>query len=489
MEESKSEGAAMAETGLTHECGVFGCVAAGEWPTRMDVAQVVCLGLIALQHRGQESAGIVTSEGTGKQNFNVHKGMGLISNIFNNDAMERLRGNLGIGHTRYSTAAASEVINCQPFVVHTAYGPLSLAHNGELVNARALRQQVHSRGVGLSTHSDSELITQTLCLDPPGGEGERPDWPGRIRHLMALTPLAYSLVIMDNDRIYGVRDPYGNRPLCLGKVLPEGADAASCQDVDVEAWVISSESCSFQSIGARFVREVLPGEIVELSRDGVSTLGVVDRPAGRPPAFCIFEFVYFSRPDSIYEGQTVYSVRKESGRMLWRESPVEADIVSSVPESGTAAAHGFARESGLPFTEVLCKNRYVGRTFIQPNTRLRKLGVAMKFGALSEEVAGKRIVLIDDSIVRGNTISPIIRLLRDAGAREVHIRVASPPLKHPCYMGINIPTKQELVANRLDSAQLAAHVGADSLEYLSVKGLVQAVRHGAKTKEENSGGG
>lgn len=474
-------------TGLTHECGLFGCVATGEWPTQMDVAQVVCLGLIALQHRGQESAGIATSDGSGRQNFNVHKGMGLISTIFNNDAMEKLRGNLGIGHTRYSTAASSSLVNCQPFLVHTAYGPLSLAHNGELVNAGDLRSQVYDRGVGLSTHSDSELITQTLCLDPPGGKGCRPDWPARIRHLMALTPLAYSLLIMDNDRIYGVRDLYGNRPLCLGRVIPEGSDPLTCPDADAEAWVISSESCSFQSIGARYVREVLPGEIVELSRDGVKSLATVERPAGQLPAFCIFEFVYFSRPDTVYEGQTVYSVRKESGRMLWRESPVEADVVSSVPESGTAAAFGFARESGLPFREVLCKNRYVGRTFIQPNTRLRKLGVAMKFGALSEEVAGKRVVLIDDSIVRGNTVGPIIKLLRDAGAREVHIRIASPPLKYPCYMGINIPTREELVANRLDSERLAAHVGADSLAYLSVEGLVQAVRHGAKTKEEDSG--
>ncbi|XP_034256981.1 amidophosphoribosyltransferase-like [Thrips palmi] len=481
-----SEPAALPPTGLTHECGVFGCVAAGDWPTQMDVAQVVCLGLIALQHRGQESAGIVTSKGTGGHNFNVCKGMGLISNIFNNEAMEKLKGNLGIGHTRYSTAAASEVINCQPFVVHTAYGPLSLAHNGELVNAKELRAQVYDRGVGLSTHSDSELITQTLCLDPPGGLGGRPDWPGRIKHLMALTPMAYSLLIMDNDRVYGVRDPYGNRPLCLGKVVPEGVQGLG-RESDADAWVISSESCSFQSIGARFVREVLPGEIVELSKDGVKTLDTVGRADGGLPSFCIFEFVYFSRPDTIYEGQTVYSVRKESGRMLWRESPVEADIVSSVPESGTAAAHGFARESGLPFTEVLCKNRYVGRTFIQPNTRLRKLGVAMKFGALAEEVAGKRLVLIDDSIVRGNTIGPIIKLLRDAGAKEVHIRIASPPLKFPCYMGINIPTREELVANKLEPADLAAHVGADSLAYLSVDGLVQAVRHGAKSKKEDSG--
>ncbi|ALC47863.1 Prat [Drosophila busckii] len=465
-------------TGLTHECGVFGAIACGDWPTQIDIAHVICLGLVALQHRGQESAGIATSEGKCSKNFNVHKGMGMISTLFNDDSMKNLRGNLGIGHTRYSTAGGSGVVNCQPFVVHTAHGALALAHNGELVNNESLRREVLGRGVGLSTHSDSELIAQSLCCAPEDvSEHDGPNWPARIRHFMMLAPLSYSLVIMLKDKIYAVRDTYGNRPLCIGKIVPiNSGPAANNSETPAEGWVVSSESCGFLSIGARYVREVEPGEIVELTRRGFRTVDIVERPDFKRMAFCIFEYVYFARGDSIFEGQMVYSVRLECGRQLWREAPVEADIVSSVPESGTAAAHGYARESGLEFAEVLCRNRYVGRTFIQPSTRLRQLGVAKKFGALSGNVAGKRLVLIDDSIVRGNTIGPIIKLLRDAGAREVHIRIASPPLQYPCYMGINIPTREELIANKLNPMQLARHVGADSLVYLSVAGLVQTVQ-------------
>lgn len=471
-----------AVTGLTHECGVFACVATGSWPTQIDVAHTICLGLIALQHRGQESAGIVTSEGMDARMFNMRKGMGMINNIFNDENMKTLTGNLGIGHTRYSTSAASEEVNCQPFVVHTAHGVLAVAHNGEIVNAEKLRRMVLSRGVGLSTRSDSELITQALCLNPPEGERNGPDWPARITHLMELTPLSYSLVIMEKDRVFAVRDPYGNRPLCVGKILPMKGSPNS-----EDGWVVSSESGGFLSIGARYVREVYPGEILELSKSGIKTVSIVQRPGNKPPAFCIFEYVYFARSDSIFEGQMVYSVRLECGRMLGKETYVEADIVSSVPESGTAAAHGFSRQTGIPFTEVLCRNRYIGRTFIQPSSRLRQLGVAKKFGALSENVEGKKIILVDDSIVRGNTIGPIIKLLRDAGAKEVHVRIASPPLKYPCYMGINIPTSEELVANRMDNIKLATYCGADSLEYLSVEGLKEAVQLRMKVDKERKG--
>ncbi|XP_073993295.1 amidophosphoribosyltransferase-like isoform X1 [Rhodnius prolixus] len=468
-------------TGMKHECGVFGCMASSPWPSQLDVGQVICLGLVALQHRGQESAGIVTSEGISTTHFNVKKGMGMISSIFNDDSMKKLKGNLGIGHTRYSTSAASEEVNCQPFVVHSVHGVLAVAHNGELVNCEALRKMVLSRGVGLSTHSDSELITQALCLNPPEGEENGPDWPARIKHLMHLAPLSYSLVIMMRDKIYGVRDTYGNRPLCLGKIVPLQKKAGD----EPEGWVISSESCGFLSIGARYLREVQPGEIVELTKTGFKTIDIIGRPADKALAFCIFEYVYFARSDTIFEGQMVYSARMQCGRMLAKEALVAADIVSSVPESGTAAAHGFSRESGIPFAEVLCKNRYVGRTFIQPSTRLRQLGVAKKFGALSENVENKRIILIDDSIVRGNTIGPIVKLLRDAGAKEVHVRIASPPLKYPCFMGINIPTREELIANKLDNIKLATHAGADSLAYLSVEGLREAVRQNIKEKNKN----
>lgn len=430
--------------------------------------------------------------------------MGMINNIFTDENVKRLKGNLGIGHTRYSTSAASTEVNCQPFVVHTAKGEVALAHNGELVNCDSLRAAVLGRGVGLSTHSDSELITQSLCVNPPDGEINGPDWPARIRHLMTLTKISYSLVIMMKDKIYGVRDPYGNRPLCIGRITPLGNRGNLTNGMSngktnghhsegTDGWVISSESCGFLSIGARYEREVLPGEIVELTQNGVRTVDIVERPRDEqnrvlPQAFCIFEYVYFARSDSIFEGQMVYTVRMECGRQLAIEAPVEADIVSSVPESGTAAAHGYSRASKIDFVEVLCKNRYVGRTFIQPSTRLRQLGVAKKFGALSENVAGKRLILIDDSIVRGNTIGPIIKLLRDAGAIEVHIRIASPPLLHPCYMGINIPTRQELIGNQMNPEQLARHVGADSLAYLSVEGLVRAVRTNLKTSDKSATG-
>ncbi|KAJ8962035.1 hypothetical protein NQ314_005817 [Rhamnusium bicolor] len=408
-------------SGLTHECGVFGAIGCGEWPTNLEISQIICWGLVALQHRGQESAGIVTSEGKCSKSFNVVKGMGMISNIFNDEAIRRLKGSIGIGHTRYSTSAASEEVNCQPFVVHTAHGALAVAHNGELVNCDSLRRQVLQHGVGLSTHSDSELITQALCLNPPEGElnGE-PDWPARIKHLMHLAPLSYSLVIMLKNKIYAVRDPYGNRPLCLGKILPYNEPlSGECDDSrEAEGWVVSSESCGFLSIGAQYVREVYPGEIIEMTRHGIRTIDIVSRPENKLQAFCIFEYVYFARSDSIFEGQMVYAVRLQCGRQLAIEHPVEADIVN-------------------------------------------------------------------DSIVRGNTIGPIIKLLKNAGATEVHIRVASPPLLYPCYMGINIPTREELIANKLNAKELAKHVGSDSLAYLSIEGLIKAVRSDIKTKNSH----
>lgn len=474
------------ESGIGEECGVFGCVAAGEWPTQLEVAQVLTLGLTALQHRGQESAGIVTSNGASPPTYTTHKGMGLVSTAFPAEALQKLRnGNLGIGHTRYSTTGNSELQNCQPFVVDTLHGEIAVAHNGELVNAAALRKKVMRHGVGLSTSSDSELITQLLALTPPMEEVDAPDWVARIKNLMTETPTSYSLLVMFRDVIYAIRDPYGNRPLCIGRIVPiSKLHSSGGGEGDTEGWVVSSESCSFQSIGAKYYREVQPGEIVQISKHGAKTLSIVPRPEGDFPAFCIFEYVYFARPDSIFEGQMVYTVRQRCGRQLAIEAPTDADVVSTVPESATPAALGYAQQLGLPYVEVLCKNRYVGRTFIQPNTRLRQLGVAKKFGALTDNFAGKRIVLIDDSIVRGNTISPIIKLLKEAGATEVHIRVASPPIRHPCYMGINIPTREELIANRPEFEDIAGHIGADSVQYLTVEGLLSAVQAGIASQQE-----
>ncbi|XP_038055766.1 amidophosphoribosyltransferase-like [Patiria miniata] len=473
------------DVGLNEACGVFGCVATGTWPTQLDVPHIISLGLVGLQHRGQESAGIVTSHG-GTSPFRKHKAMGLVGQIFTEDVLAKLHGNLGIGHTRYSTAGTSDLTNCQPFNVETLHGWIAVAHNGELVNALRLRENILRHGVGLSTTSDSEVITQILARPPPGSESDGADWLGRIKQLMNETMLSYSLLIMHGESVYAVRDPYGNRPLCIGKLMGVSYLDPKDQESSIEGWVVSSESCSFQAIGAQYYREVQPGEIVQITKQGIKTLATVPRPEQHPPAFCIFEYVYFARPDSILEGQMVHAVRRRCGERLALEAPVEADLVSTVPESATPAALGYSQMSGVPYTDVLTKNRYIGRTFIQPSTRLRQLGVAKKFGALTENFRGKRIILIDDSIVRGNTIAPIVKLLKQAGAKEVHIRVASPPVKHPCYMGINIPTKEELIANRVETQRLASYFGADSVVYLSVEGLKTAVREGIQNKDTAS---
>lgn len=476
----------MEESGMREECGVFGCIASGEWPTQLDVPHVITVGLQGLQHRGQESAGIVTSDGSSVPTFKVHKGMGLVNDVFTEDNLKKLYvSNLGIGHTRYATTGKCELESCQPFVVETLHGKIAVAHNGELVNAARLRKKLLRHGIGLYTSSDSEMITQLLAYTPPQERDDTPDWVARIKNLMKEAPTAYSLLIMHRDVIYAVRDPYGNRPLCIGRLIPASDENGKEKKSSESAgWVVSSESGNFLSIGARYSHEVKPGEIVEISRHGVRTLDTIPRSEGDPVAFCIFEYVYFARPDSIFEGQMVYTVRYRCGQQLAIEAPVQADLVSTVPESATPAALGYAAKSGLPYVEVLCKNRYVGRTFIQPNMRLRQLGVAKKFGVLTDNFKGKRVVLVDDSIVRGNTISPIIRLLKESGAKEVHIRVASPPIKYPCFMGINIPTKEELIANKPEFDHLAEYLGANSVKYLSVEGLVSSVQQDIKFEKQ-----
>lgn len=543
---------------LEEKCGVFGVISNGEWPSSLDVAHIICLGLVGLQHRGQESAGIVTCKYK-TEPFSVSRSEGLVSSAFNEVSMKSLKGNIGIGHTRYSTSGGSGSLQlAQPFVVHTKYGTIAVAHNGELVNSGHLRETLLSHGVGLTTGGDSELITQALSQVPPEefryrrdrlrrlhpniSESEKassdseavgenpastareaaglrrnsfgtdsssvwkPDWKAdlsveedditsRVLYLMSLTPLSYSLVIMYNECLYATRDPFGNRPLSIGMLVPppSASDLGSSPfypfdhyyNCFVEGWCISSESCPFPSVHARLMRDVEPGEIIKFERNkSPKTLAVMPRPnRSQPPAFCVFEYVYFARPDSIMERQTVYTVRRKCGERLARESPaVSKDkdkrnfIVSPVPESSIPAALGFSRESGIPYVEVFCKNRYVGRTFIQPSTRLRRLSVAKKFGPLTENLKGKSIILIDDSIVRGTTINKLVCLLREAGAKEVHIRIASPPLHYPCYMGINIPTREELIANYLSPDALAVRLGAASLAHLSVEGLLESVQ-------------
>jgi len=462
------------------ECGVFGVYAPGR-----DVARLTFFGLYALQHRGQESAGIATSDGRVTHN---HKGMGLVAQIFNEDNLLPLRGHLAIGHNRYSTTGSSNLRNVQPYLIETIYGPLGVAHNGNLTNALHLRYQLLQRGVGLSSTSDTEVITQILAgpaqswLNPANGDNgvngrgqavmgsvdDEPDrWLARIRALMQLIEGAYSLAILTRDAVYAVRDPLGLRPLCLGKL--DGG------------YVVASESCALLTIGAEFVRDVKPGEIVRLNEDGVHS------SIGRPPeqrALCIFEHVYFARPDSLLEGKMVHQVRQEMGRQLAREAPVEADIVVGVPDSATPHAIGFSLESGLPYTEGLTKNRYIGRTFIQPDDHLRKIGVHLKYNPLQSNLEGKRVVLIDDSVVRGNTAGPLVQLLREGGAAEVHMRVASPPVRHPCFMGVDMATYSQLIAHERSIEDIARHIGADSLAYLSLAGM-QAAVHTA-TRSTNS---
>ena len=363
---------------------------------------------------------MVTSDG---HNMFVKKGMGLVANIYGEDSAKNLKGHMGIGHNRYSTAGKSEMINCQPFVVNTTHGKIAVAHNGELVNADSLRKRILKHGIGLSTDSDSELITQLMVSEPPCGEPQGANWGERIKHLMSLAKCSYSIVMLTNDGLYGVRDPYGNRPLCIGQLdmkMPKDSDNGKKKMIESTVYFLSSESCAFHSIGARLVREVLPGEIVQLTMNGIESLGIVPRKAEHPSsAFCIFEYVYFARADTMFENQLVYQVRKNCGHQLALEAPVDADIVSTVPVSATPSAFGYAEQSGIPYVEVFVKNRYVGRTFIQPNTHLRKLGVTKKFAPLTANFKGKRIVLLDDSIVRGNTMGPIVQLLLAAGAKEV----------------------------------------------------------------------
>lgn len=426
-------------------CGVCGLYAPG-----LDVARMTFFALYALQHRGQESAGICTvNRGTA----NIHKGLGLVSQVFNEDNLQVLRGSLSIGHTRYSTTGSSgRLTNAQPYLIETALGPLAIAHNGNLTNAPQLRRDLLQHGVGLTSSSDSEVITQMLA----GAQGTT--WEARIQDFMSAARGAYSLTILTRDAVYAARDPWGFRPLCLGRI-------------NDTAWVIASESCALGTIDATFVRELNPGEIVRLGDDGVTSWQTPPAPV---PALCIFEYVYFARPDSILEGRSVHGVRRKMGAMLAREHPVDADMVIGVPDSATAHAIGYAAEAGIPFGEGLIKNRYIGRTFIQPDERLRRRKVALKYNPLPD-LEGQRIVLVDDSIVRGTTSGPIIALLRQAGAHEVHMRVASPPLRYPCFMGVDMASQEELIAARMSVDEIAAHIGVDSLGYLSLDGLRSVV--------------
>lgn len=425
-------------------CGVFGIYGPGE-----DVARITFFGLYALQHRGQESAGIAVSDGV---RATMHKGMGLVAQVFTEERLRPLTGHIAIGHNRYSTKGSSRLPNAQPYLIESALGPLAVAHNGNLVNAAALRARLLQRGVGLSSTSDSEVITQMLA----GAHGDT--WEARIQAFMQEAQGAYSLAILTAGALYAVRDPWGFRPLCLGRLNG--------------GWVVASESCALATVGAAYLREVEPGEIVAIDEQGLRSL----RGArSETQALCIFEYIYFARPDSILQGQWVYRARAGLGRALAREHPVGADVVMGIPDSATTAAIGYAEESGIPYSEGLIKNRYIGRTFIQPDDRLRQAGVALKFNPLPDNLSGRRVVVVDDSIVRGNTSGPIVAMLRRAGAREIHMRVSSPPIRYPCMMGVDMASREELIAHRLSLEEIRRHLGVDSLGYLSLQGLLAGV--------------
>lgn len=430
------------------ECGVVGLYA----PGRKDIARGVYFGLHSLQHRGQESAGIAVNMAG---NIQYHKDMGLVQEVFDDEIIGRLQGDIAIGHVRYSTAGESHAANAMPLVVFYRGGAIALAHNGNLVNANILRHRMQGNGVMFQTSIDSEVIAALIAKYVNDHTIEE-----AIMKTLTEIKGAYALVITIGDKLIGVRDPNGIRPLCIGKTE--------------DGYVLSSESCVFPLLGAELVRDVEPGEMVVVE-DG--ELKSCDCGKGKR-ASCAFEYVYFSRPDSRIDDIGVYTARSRCGRILAQECPVAADMVISVPDSGTVAAIGYAEESGIPYGEGLIKNRYVGRTFIQPDQRMRELSVRLKLNVLKGNVAGKRIIMVDDSIVRGTTSGKIVRMLKDAGAREVHIRVASPPVTDPCFFGIDTPDKNKLVAAYHSIEEICEMTGADSLGYLSVEGMLEAIGMG-----------
>ncbi|MEW6660992.1 MAG: amidophosphoribosyltransferase [Bacillota bacterium] len=425
------------------ECGVFGIFGPG-----MDAAQLSYFGLYALQHRGQESAGIAVSDG---REVHLHKNMGLVAEVFNEDNLRTLQGGIAIGHVRYSTTGSSSLVNAQPLVFRYLRGTVALAHNGNLTNAAELRQNLAINGSVFQSTSDSEVIINLIAR-----YGQNPIEEAVMKCMIDLKG-AYSLVVMTEDKLLAVRDPYGIRPLCLGKLG--------------EAYVVASESCALDTIGAEFLRDVNPGEIVMIDKNGLNSIKTM---AASHRALCFFEFVYLARPDSTIDGETVTAVRREMGRQLAREYPLEADMVVPVPDSGTAAAVGYAEESGIPFKEGLMKNRYIGRTFIQPSQKVRDLGVRLKLNPIRQVLRGQRVVLVDDSIVRGTTSKKIVAMMRDAGVKEVHLLVSSPPVKHPCYYGIDTSARAELIAAQHELDDIARFIGADSLHYLSLEGMLRS---------------
>jgi amidophosphoribosyltransferase len=429
-------------------CGVFGVYAPGD-----DVAKLTYFGLYALQHRGQESAGIATFAG---DRVHLHKNMGLVPQVFNEAILAAMPGDMAVGHTRYSTTGSSRVANAQPAVVETRLGTLALAHNGNLVNTNELREDLLKRNCDFVTTTDSEMIAIAIGAEVDSGKG----WLDAAINAFGRCSGAYSLVIGTPEGLMGVRDPNGIRPLVIGTL-----------DSNPKRYVLASETCGLDIIGAEYLRDVEPGELVWITEEGMASFHWNPKPERK---LCIFEMIYFARPDSLVNEETLYSYRLRLGRHLAKESPIDADIVIGVPDSGIPAAIGFSQASGLPYAEGLIKNRYVGRTFIQPTQSMRESGIRMKLNPLKDVLAGKRVVIVDDSLVRGTTSRKIIKALREAGATEVHMRVSSPPVTHPCFYGIDTDTQDQLIAATKSVEEIAEQIGVDSLAYLSWAGMLQA---------------
>jgi amidophosphoribosyltransferase len=422
------------------ECGVIGVQGHSE------AANIAYLGLYALQHRGQESAGIVTTDGG---EHRVHRAMGLVADVFNEKTLCKLPGRMAVGHVRYSTAGGSQIRNAQPFCATTDGGPVAIAHNGNLVNAYAIRRELEGRGAIFSTTADSETIVQLLARSRERTQEER------LIDALSRVKGAFSLVLMTSDSLIAVRDPYGFRPLCIGRLD--------------RAWVVASETCALDLIGAEYDRDLEPGEVAVIKRGRIRTLRPFKQQAKEH--FCIFEHIYFARPDSNFNGHNVYVYRKELGRLLAREHPVNADLIVPVLDSGNTAALGYAEEIGIPYEQAMIRNHYVRRTFIEPAQSIRHFGVKVKHNAVVSVLKGKRVVLVDDSIVRGTTLIKLVTMLRNAGATEVHLRISAPPTVGPCHYGIDTPTRDELIASNHSVDEICGIIGADSLRYLSLEGL------------------
>jgi amidophosphoribosyltransferase len=428
---------------LHESCGVFGIFSPVE-----DVARLTFFALFALQHRGQESSGIATADG---KKIRVHTGMGRVSNVFDEATLSLLPGHIAIGHNRYSTAGSSRAANAQPIVVGNGSQTIAIAHNGNIINATHLYEELTAQGYTFRGATDTEVIANLILSCPDK------TWVEKIRYAMRRLQGAYSLTLMTTRGLFAVRDSFGVRPLCLGSID--------------SSWAVASESCALDHIGAEFIREVEPGEIVFINEDGIESY---PGDAGRR-GICIFEYIYFARPDSVINGRLLHPARQAMGAGLAQEHPVDADLVMGVPDSATAAGIGYARESGIPLAEGLIKNRYVGRTFIEPDQRIRDLGVKLKFNPLPQMLDGKRLVVVDDSIVRGTTTPSVVKILKRAGAKEVHMRICAPPIRYPCFFGVDMATRRELIAAQKSIPEICDFIGADSLGYLSVEGLIKAV--------------